>query len=469
MLNRKLSEVAKGLSWSSSFDEQLEQAALEEAELAVDARKARVALVGVENYNINDFNKLEPENWRHTDSREDITSAELQLAKRCHGAHIEMLQEDITQAGSHYFLIHYDVPYLDARTFELKITGLVEKELSMSLAEIKRRPASTQAVLMACAGTGRMHTKHRFWTHVPWGPDSFGCAKWTGCSLADLLREAGIKEGAKQVIFTGADKGVEAGKVQYYQRSLSVEEALRGHVMLVYQMNGEDLKPAHGFPLRIIVPGWYGMASVKWLTNIEVVEGPWWGHQMEAYSFRRAAQDPDRVPLTQLPVRALMAPPGVPDFFSRARVVAPGTHRIVGKVWAGAVNIELVEVSCDYGKTWNKATLEDKNGLFGWANWFYDWETPQEGTCVLMCRGFDQKGRSQDVPSDEAFNWTGMGDTQPQMVYVRIDPNVQETGNTINLVPETRAAKKTLNVKTKDGAPLDACACDALYRQPGSQ
>ncbi|CAK9014703.1 unnamed protein product [Durusdinium trenchii] len=414
-------------------------------------------------------NLLEPENWRHTDSREDITSAELQLAKRCHGAHIETLSQDITEAASHYLLIHYDVPYFDVDSFRLSVTGLVEKELSVSLSEIKGRPASTQAVLMACAGTGRMSTKHRFWTHVPWGVDSFGCAKWTGCSLAELLREAGLKDGAKQVIFTGADKGVEAGKVQYYQRSLSVEDALRGHVMLVYEMNGEPLKPAHGFPLRLIVPGWYGMASVKWLTKIEVVEGPWWGHQMEAYSFRRAANDPERVPLTQLPVRALMAPPGVPDFFSRTRVVEPGTQRITGKVWAGAVDIERVEVSCDHGKTWAQATLEEKNGVFGWANWYYDWQTPGEGNFVLMCRGFDKKGRSQDPTSDEAFNWTGMGDTQPQMVYVRVDSKIQDVGNQINLIPETRAAKKSLNVATTDGKPLATGACDALYRQPGSQ
>jgi len=456
-------------SSASSFDEELQQAALVEAELAVDARKARVAHVGVENYKLKDFNQLEPENWRHTDSREDITAAELQLAKRCHGAHIETLKEDITQAGSHYLLIHYDVPYLDADTFQLKVTGLVDKELSLSMAALKKRPSSTQAVLMACAGIGRMSTKHRFWTHVPWGVDSFGCAKWTGCSLAEVLREAGIKEGAKQVIFTGADKGVEAGKVQYFQRSLSIEDALRGHVMLVYQMNGEDLKPAHGFPLRLIVPGWYGMASVKWLTNIEVVEGPWWGHQMEAYSFRRAAEDPERVPLTQLPVRALMAPPGVPDFFSRTRVVAPGKHQITGKVWAGALDVESVEVSCDHGKSWAKATVEDKNGPFGWAKWSYDWQTPGEGTYVLMCRGFDQKGRNQDELNDEAFNWTGMGDTQPQMVYVRVDAKIQETGNEINLIPQTRAAKKALNIATPDGAPLTASDCDALYRQPGSQ
>ena len=115
------------------------------------------------------------------------------------------------------------------------------------------------------------------------------------------------------MVFTGADKGVEGGKVQHFQRSLSLEDAMKGHVLLCYQMNGEDLTPAHGFPIRLIVPGWYGMASVKWLTSIEVVSSGWWGYQMDAYSFKRVGNDPNAIPLQRLPVRALMVPPGKRD------------------------------------------------------------------------------------------------------------------------------------------------------------
>merc|ERR1719229_618322 len=152
----------------------------------------------------------------------------------------------------------------------------------------------------------------RFWTHVPWGPDSFGCAKWTGCSLA---------------------------------------------VLLAYQMNGQDLTPAHGAPLRIIVPGWYGMASVKWLTSIEVTAGGWWGQQMDAYSFKRTARDTEAVPLQQLPVRALMAPPGCPEFVSRTRLVSPGTVHIEGRAWSGAVDLDRVDFSSDNGRSWQPAVL----------------------------------------------------------------------------------------------------------------
>jgi len=453
-----------------AVEEQVGKAAAREAEHAVKAREATLRHVGAANFSRAAHDELEPEDWRHTEERDDLTAAEVQLAKRCHGAHIEILRKETTDVGSHYLLIHYDVPCLDAEAHTLRVTGLVDRDLELSMQDIRSRASTTQSVLMACAGTGRMSQKRRFWTHLPWGPDSFGCAKWTGCSLKDVLLEAGIKPEGKQVVFTGADKGVEGGKVQFYQRSLAIEDAMLGHVLLVYQMNGQDLVPAHGAPLRLIVPGWYGMASVKWLTTIEVTDGSWWGHQMEAYSFRRAFDDPNRVPLSQLPVRALMAPPGHPDFFSRTRVLAPGRHRVVGRAWAGAVDVVRVEFSSDGGDTWAVAELGPKNGLFGWAPWSFEWEVQQEGTFVLCCRAFDKKGRSQDEPSDDQVNWTGMGDTQPQMVYVKVNKAGETVGEEIDLVAEQRAAKRSLNERPLNGGkPLPENLVSALYRSPGSQ
>lgn len=238
---------------------------------------------------------------------------------------------------------------------------------------------------------------------------------------------------------------------------------MRGHVLLCYQMNGEDLTPAHGAPVRIIVPGWYGMASVKWLTSIEITDGRWWGPQMDAYSFKQTAQDAG-VPLQQLPVRALMAPPGCPEFVSRTRVVSPGMVRIEGRAWAGAVELEHVEFSSDNGRSWSCAVLGEKNGPFGWASWHFNWEA-KEGTYILCCRAFDVEGRSQEEFSDEAFNWGSFGSTQPQQVYVKVDKTVDSLGSHLDLTSEQKAAKEALQVE----AGLPAEFVKALYGAPGSQ
>jgi DMSO/TMAO reductase YedYZ molybdopterin-dependent catalytic subunit len=445
--------------------ESFKNAARQEAKLAVNSRHRMLDHLG--SWTAKDFIEAEPDDWKYTSLRDNYTSAEVQIGKRCHGFHMELMNLDITPTTSHYKLIHYDVPVLDPATHQVKVEGMVEKELSLSVEDIKRRPnQQTHAVLMACAGTGRSLQSYRLWTHAPWGPDSIGCSEWAGVPLADVLKEAGLKDGSSQVIFTGADKGVEGGEVQYFQRSLTLEEATRGHVLLVYAMNGEDLTPAHGAPVRIIVPGWYGMASVKWLTSIKVVSGGWWGAQMDAYSYKRFSRDPDAVPMQQLPVRALMAPPGFPDFVSRTRIIPPGLCRIVGKAWSGAVDLDRVEFSSDNGFTWENAVLEEKNGSFGWASWHFEWQATEGTAAVLMCRAFDCKGRSQDLPGDDrCFNYGSFGCTQPQQVFVKVNKLINSPGSRIDLTSEQKAAKANL----QEASGLKKEFVDALYQAPGSQ
>ena len=275
-----------------------------------------------------------------------------------------------------------------------------------------------------------------------------------------------MREGAKKVIFTGADKGVEGNRVQHFQRCLSIEEAMKGHILVCWAMNGEDLSPAHGAPIRLIVPGWYGMASVKWLTSIEVTaDASWWGYQMDAYSFKRTAEDPNAVPLTQLAVRALMAPPGFPDFVSRTRVVPPGVEEIVGKAWAGAAGLDRVEFSSDNGETWERAELEEKNGPFGWAAWKAKWNALEGETAVLCCRAFDCQGRGQDRLGTEIFNYASFGCTQPQQVYCRVDARIDTPGADIDLTSEQKAAKTALLQESG----LSVEHAQALYQAPGSQ
>src|SRR5436305_6043451 len=191
---------------------------------------------------------------------------------------LEALCYSRTPTGRHYLLVHFDIPQVDATAWRLAVGGVVGREISLTLDEIKRRPAVTMPVTMECADNGRGLLAPRP-VSQPWLLEAVGSAEWTGTPLAPLLGEAGISPAAVDVAFTGADHGVERGVEQDYARGLPLAEALRPDVLLVWSMNGAPLPPQHGAPLRVIIPGWYGMAHVKWLTRIEVLERPYDGFQ----------------------------------------------------------------------------------------------------------------------------------------------------------------------------------------------
>src|SRR5438270_4747233 len=196
-----------------------------------------------------------------TDDR-GISLEELQLAARNHGMPLEALHEDVTPLGLHYLLIHYDIPHVDAAAWRLTVDGRVTNELSLGLDELRALPAHEVVATMECAGNGRARLDPRP-VSQPWLLEAVGTARWGGTPLRPLLEEAGVGEGAVEVLFTGVDRGSEGGEEQAFQRALAVEEALRDEVLLVYEMNGAALPPQHGFPLRLVVPGWYGMTNVK--------------------------------------------------------------------------------------------------------------------------------------------------------------------------------------------------------------
>src|ERR671933_2393983 len=207
-----------------------------------------------------------------------VSLEELQLAARNHGMPLEALRWPVTPLGLHYLLIHYDIPAVDAQTWRLEVGGPVERPLSLSLDDLRERPAVTRPVTLECAGNGRASYE----PHVisqPWLLEAVGNAEWTGVPVADLLDEAGVPENAVEVLFTGLDRGIEGGVEQAYQRSLPLAEARDGP-LLAYAVNGVPLPPQHGFPLRLVVPGWYGMTSVKWLRRIAFTDEPFTGYQM---------------------------------------------------------------------------------------------------------------------------------------------------------------------------------------------
>jgi sulfane dehydrogenase subunit SoxC len=156
---------------------------------------------------------------------------------------------------------------IDPAGFRLVVDGLVDPPLSLDLDAIRRRPRVSVVVTLECAGNGRARLLPRP-VSQPWLVEALGTVRWTGTPVAAVLREAGVRDGSAEVVFTGADHGVERGVEQDYQRSLTVADCLREDVLLAYEMNDAPLPPQHGFPLRLLVPGWYGMAHVKWLTGI---------------------------------------------------------------------------------------------------------------------------------------------------------------------------------------------------------
>ena len=225
---------------------------------------------------------------------------------------------------------------------------------------------------------------------------------------------------ALEVLFTGLDRGIENDEEQWFQRSLPLAEALRDEVLLAHALNGFPLPPQHGFPLRLVVPGWYGMTNVKWLTRITVLDAPFEGYQQaRGYRFRRS-EDEEGTPVTRMLPRALMLPPGVPDFLTRRRFVEPGACLLEGRAWSGWGAIERVEVSEDGGETWADAQLGDAPGPHAWRAWSYRWEPAGTGDYELACRATDSAGNVQ--PLQPAWNLGGYANNAVQRLAVTVSP-----------------------------------------------
>lgn len=347
---------------------------------------------------------------------DEITPAELRLATRNHGMPLEALAYDVTPAGLHYLLVHYDIPVVDASAWRLAIAGCVERELSLSLDDLRARPSVTHAVTMECAGNGRAGLSPRPLSQ-PWLLEAVGTAEWTGTPLAPLLEEAGLTAAAAEVVFRALDRGVEGGEDQHYARSLTLEEAHRDEVLLAYAMNGAPLPPQHGFPLRLVVPGWYGMTSVKWLSAIELVDAPFAGYQQaRGYRMRQSPDEPGD-PVARIVPRSLMVPPGMPDFATRARIAEPGPCRVLGRAWSGLGEIARVEFSADGGASWSDARLGPQQGPWAWRRWEADW-VAQPGEHELCSRATDSAGNQQ--PLAPPWNLGGYANNAVQRVAVSV-------------------------------------------------
>ena len=344
-----------------------------------------------------------------------FTAEEVALAARNRGMPLEALRHDVTPPGLHYLLIHFDIPDADESNWKLDVGGLVSRSFAVSPGELKALPEKTLRVTMECAGNGRGQLSPRY-PSVPWLEEGVSTAEWTGVALSELLNRAGLRENATELVFQGADRGVDAGVEHHFARSLSRAQALGNDVLVAYAMNGAPLPPQHGAPLRLVVPRWYGMASVKWLRAIEAVDRPFGGFQQaRGYHFRRRAEEKGE-PCTLMRVNCLMVPPGIPDFYSRRRTVEAGRVALGGRAWSGEAPVARVEWSVD--GAWRDAALGPPSELC-WTGWSAVWDAAP-GEHELSCRATDENGNVQ--PLEAPWDLSGFGNNGVQRICVTVRP-----------------------------------------------
>ena len=332
-------------------------------------------------------------------------------------APLPALNSRTTPNEQFYVRNHFSVPQIDLATWSLGVDGEVERPFSLSYAEMRAMPSSRLVATLECAGNSRTTIAPPI-EGIPFGHGAVSTAEWEGVPLAAILERARIKNTAREVVLEGADFGEEEEEglpVELsYARSLSVEKALDPSILLAYRMNGEDLPLAHGWPLRAIVPGWYGMASVKWLTHIRVLDHPFYGFfQSRRYiNISVGTQPASGTPVTRMRVESVVVRPLVGE------AISLGQYIIRGYAWSGQGEVANVGVSTDWGKTWNEAKLLDPLSSYAWTRWEFAWVVEKPGRTIVMARATDSQGNTQ--PLSPVWDYRGYGNNGSYGVPVEV-------------------------------------------------
>ena len=306
----------------------------------------------------------------------------------------------ITPNELFYLRNRFHFPQLDPVTWTLAVGRENETPVELTFDDLLSMPSRTLLATMECAGNGRTGI------HPPaegetWQWGAVSTAEWTGVPLVDVLHAAGIEGGAREVVAEGADGGEveERPDRTPFVRSLPLDKALHPDTLLAYAMNGAALPVEHGFPLRLVVPGWYGMASVKWLIRLTATTTAFRGYfQVDRYVMPPGEGESEPRPLTEVGVRSLILRP------RPGEVLSPGTHRLQGVAWSGSGSVESVEVSVDGGVNWSSAAWTSPDHRYAWRRWEYLWDT-SPGPSVLMSRARDTTGNVQPAESE----WNRLG------------------------------------------------------------
>ncbi|MEW5978597.1 MAG: sulfite oxidase [Acidobacteriota bacterium] len=292
---------------------------------------------------------------------------------------------------------HFDEPEIAASDWRLHVEGHVRTPKVWTWEELVALPERTVFATMECAGNGRSFL-HPVEPGVQWGAGAVGHAEWTGVPLASVLERSRPLSDALEVLCEGADAGTEPDHPEpmRFARGLPLAKALHPDTLLAFRMNGEPLSRSHGAPVRLIVPGWYGVCSVKWLARLQVLEEVFQGYfQSIKYTIRRRENGVERaVRLTRMPVKSHILRP------SANADLEPGVNRISGIAWAGEESVARVEVSLDGGATWQQAALVGPQAPYSWVLWEYLWEVRRPGPYALLCRATSAAGESQPTEHD---------------------------------------------------------------------
>jgi len=313
----------------------------------------------------------------------------------------ETVESFVTPTKLFYVRTHFPIPKIDRDAWWLHVEGKVENPLAINYEELLKLESLTVPVTLECAGNNRHFLEPKV-KGVQWELGAVGTAEWTGVPLSVLLDRAVVRSNAREVVLEGADNGMlddpksPPGELTF-SRSVPLEKA-QHDVLLAYRMNGNDLPQEHGFPVRAIVPGWYAMASIKWLQRIIVTDQPFTGYyQTLDYAYwKRRGDIGELTPLSEMQIKAEIAKPAHGETVPKNSNV-----RVHGSAWTGDSEITKVELSTDGGSTWREATLLGESKPNAWRLWEFNWKTPiTPGKQTLIARATDSLGRTQPALRD---------------------------------------------------------------------
>ncbi|MEH7013890.1 sulfite oxidase [Neobacillus niacini] len=329
---------------------------------------------------------------------------------------IQFIENDIIHNHIFYRRNHFSYPKLTYSNYFLPINGLVTKPLLLSMQTILQLPSKTVEVVLECSGNNRSLFEPKVFGEQ-WEKGAISQGIWKGVPLRTLLEFSGITDGAKEVVVEGYDLGkrTDLDKVISYARSLPLEKALHPDTIIAYEYNNQPIPFKHGYPLRLIVPQWYGMASVKWIKQIYVIGSHFTGpyQNIDYMYFPNQENDECAYPVTTMKVNSTIQKP-----LDMARLNT-GKHVIKGIAWTGKGPITKVEISTDSGHTWSNAKLVDSNSSYKWISWSFEWTAEEKGIYTIMAKGTDSHGQTQ--PMKPFWNRNGYGYNAIDQIMVKVE------------------------------------------------